>query len=553
MNKKEIRKIFNFNSIILKDKTIEYYGYDPDSLGKSSAKFIIATCRFCGKEHHIRKGFFNKAGSACHKACKLIEQGSFSPMLDHDRREKAMKKIEEKYGTRYASQNTKIAAKISKSKRNLDAIERVKQTVLDKYGVDNVSKDESIKKKIKNTFKSKYNKDHPMQVKSIKDQVKKTCINKYGVDNPLKDKDILQRSVESFRKHVFNNPDKYPYVTVLRKKEFWDDLESSSLKKVCEKFGLSYQTVASFMSRDEFKDKFQDTYSFPKCQAQNLIQSTLENLGLKCDRNRRDVISPKELDIYIQDQNFAIEYNGSIWHSEKMNSSIEARKKHIYKTQLCHQKGIRLFHIFEHQWIERESQIMNFIKSALNINKRRIFARSCQLTNTNEKQFINDNHIQGYGFRTIKWFNLVYKGEVVASMTASKHHRQGNSEKDVILNRLCFADGISAVGGSSKLFKYFAIWAKNEGYQRILSWSDNCWTEGNIYNVLGFNLEKEYGPDYFYYDTQQKRYRSKQSQRKSATKCPEGMTEREWCIQRGLYRIWDCGKKKWTYDLISEI
>ena len=35
----------------------------------------------------------------------------------------------------------------------------------------------------------------------------------------------------------------------------------------------------------------------------------------------------------------------------------------------------------------------------------------------------------------------------------------------------------------SKLFKHFIGWAKNNKYNKIISWSDNSWTEGNVYKI----------------------------------------------------------------------
>jgi len=104
-------------------------------------------------------------------------------------------------------------------------------------------------------------------------------------------------------------------------------------------------------------------------------------------------------------------------------------------------------------------------------------------------------------------------------------------------------------GGATKLFKRFKEWSHKQNYRSIISWSDNSWTQGKIYPILGFNLDAEYPPDYFYWDIKNRRYASKQSQQKKKTGCPKGMTEREWCMERGLYRIWDCGKKKWIYQL----
>jgi len=445
---KEIRKTFNFTSEILIDETISRFGYNPDILGKSSAKFIVATCRFCGKPHEIRKGFFNKSGSACHKECKLKEQGSFSPMLDKNKREKALLAIQEKYGSIYASQNKEVANKISETKKN----------------------------KKRKHFRKKYDILDPLLVQKVKDNTKQMLLEKYGRD--------------------------------------------------------------FFASNDDIKK-----------QKQEEIYNLLKNENQNCLLNDKLVISPLELGIYIPDKKFAIEYNRPFWNSEFFLDTKEAKNRHFYKTNMCREKGIRLFHIFEHDWLNRKVQIWNFIKTILGLNTERIMARKCKVDNSSCADFIDYNHIQGYGQGTIKYFNLVYSNEIVASMTASHHHRQNNKEDNIILNRLCFKDGVSVQGGSSKLFSEFTKWARNEGYKSIISWSDTRYTEGNIYNILGFKLEKEYDPDYFYWNTHKNCYVSKQSQQKKKTNCPEGMTERDWCQQNGLFRVYDSGKKLWMYNL----
>jgi hypothetical protein len=99
------------------------------------------------------------------------------------------------------------------------------------------------------------------------------------------------------------------------------------------------------------------------------------------------------------------------------------------------------------------------------------------------------------------------------------------------------------------LFSAFIDWAKKENYDSVVSWSDNSYSNGNIYEILGFKMQKEYGPDYFYFDLKNNCYKSKQSQKKSSTGCTEEQTERDWCYEHGLYRIWDVGKKKWTFKL----
>jgi hypothetical protein len=265
---------------------------------------------------------------------------------------------------------------------------------------------------------------------------------------------------------------------------------------------------------------------------------------------KKHKINKNAFDLFHASKKITLNFNRNLWHSEKFITDTKiARNKHLDKLKLCREKGIRLFQIFEHQWDARSNQVINFIRTILGCNEITVPGRKCEVTNVDAKQFIDDHHIQGKTRSVIKYFNLEYEGEIVASMTASRHHRQNAGENDIVLSRLCFKSNTNVQGGASKLFKHFKEWAKKEGYNRIISWSDNCWTEGNVYRVLDFDLDKEYGPDYFYWDVNKHKYHSKQSQKKKSVGCPDGMTEREWCIERGLFRVWDCGKKKWIFNI----
>ncbi len=568
------RKIFNFTSETLPELTIKEEGYHPDKFGKTSNKFIWATCRFCGKPSRLRKGQFIKKGSACHKECRFKEQSiSGSPFKDESVREKAKQTNLKKYGSEHANQNQEIARRISEGRKKAQS--KITNTNLDKYGVENPFQSEEIKSKIRQTNLKKYGHEHAMQSDEIKEKTKQTNRDRHGVDNPMQVAKIHDQAVQTnidrygypypmqnpevqvFAQEKFADTVKidesgyYKLINVLRGDQFWKRMKQcdATLQELCDEFDVDYRSATSRLLFDEFRDKYYKHYAFPRQQQQKQVKELIESYGMKVIFNDRKTIAPLELDIFIPEKKFAIEFNGNYWHSEACLNSEDAKYKHITKTRKCQQNGIRLFHVFEHQWQTRQSQILNFIKSILGVNAVKIPARKCTVTNDECRQFFDDNHIQGYGARTIKFFNLVYDGQIVASMTASKHHRQNTDAGVIILNRLCFKDGFNLQGGSSKLFRRLVEWARAEGYNKILSWSDNCWTEGKVYEVLDFVMEQEYAPDYFYWDVKKHQVVSKQSQQKKKTGCPDGMTEREWCIERGLYRTWDCGKKKWVYRL----
>src|SRR5690606_28781538 len=105
------RKIFNYESVILETETYNEFEYNSKDLSEKSFKYVIATCRFCGKPHKIKYRIFLKSGSACHRECSIEEQKINSPFKDKNTRKKALEKIKDKYGSVYASQNNEIAKK----------------------------------------------------------------------------------------------------------------------------------------------------------------------------------------------------------------------------------------------------------------------------------------------------------------------------------------------------------------------------------------------------------------------------------------------------------
>jgi hypothetical protein len=459
--------------------------------------------------------------------------------------------------------------------KNNSKTQKTSVTNLEKYGVDNVFQSEKIKEKIRKSHMKKYGVDHHMKNDVVKNKMIKTLLEKYGVDNILKD-NLVKEKIKSTNKdrYGFDNPMKnkgiaekskilhrevvkdnvnnnYDLINILRDDDFWKKMktEKYSLNELCIEYNLNYGSLTNRLLSEEFYKKYYECYSFPKQQKQKEIFDILVGMGLDVILNDRSIISPLELDIYIPDKKIAIEFNGSYWHSEACLSSIEARNKHINKLKLCRNKKIRLFNIFENTWDDRKIQYFNLIKTSLGLNSINIGARECDINEDICKDFYDKYHIQGYGRRTIKFFNLIYDNEIIASISASKHHRQNSSKENIVLNRLCFKDNYNVSGGAGRLFKHLVKWAKNEGYLKIISFSDNCWTDGNIYNILGFNCIKEYGPDYFYWNIKNRNYLSKQSQKKKNTGCPIGKTERQWSIENGLYRIYDCGKKLWEYDI----
>ena len=82
----------------------------------------------------------------------------------------------------------------SKECRKIGVTKSLKKTCIEKYGIDNPSKLESIKSKKIETSLKNYGVKNPLQSSAVKQKSKNTCSEKYGVDNPQKNREIRQKT-----------------------------------------------------------------------------------------------------------------------------------------------------------------------------------------------------------------------------------------------------------------------------------------------------------------------------------------------------------------------
>jgi hypothetical protein len=159
-----------------------------------------------------------------------------------------------------------------------------------------------------------------------------------------------------------------------------------------------------------------------------------------------------------------------------------------------------------------------------------------------------NNHIQGYVNSNIK-LGLFHKQELVSLMTfgglrkslGSKHK---NNHWEML--RFCNKLNTTVVGGSSKLFNFFI---KNYSPIEITSYSDNRFFNGSLYETLGFKFIKNTGINYFYVKNGKREHRFKYRKDMLVKQGFDSeMTEHQIMLERKIYRIYDCGNKKWVWS-----
>ena len=256
------------------------------------------------------------------------------------------------------------------------------------------------------------------------------------------------------------------------------------------------------------------------------------------------------IDLYVAAKRVGIEYHGLYYHHE-LSPAPRGPEYHARKLQEARKEGIRLLQVFEDEWNTRRSAVEEVLFSSLGRYGRRIGARKCavrEIPLAEARNFMARYHLQGASRRAIVACGLFYGEDLVGAATLARHHR--HVPGTLVFDRLCFGRGVQVVGGASRLFAFLERAARERGAERIVTWSDNRWSEGNVYRQLGFVREADLPPDYQYVVVKNPKERlSKQSQKKSAVRCPAGKTEHEWALERGLARIWDCGKVRWSKHL----
>ena len=121
--------------------------------------------------------------------------------------------------------------------------QKIKQTCLEKYGVDNYNKTKESKEKIKQTCLEKYGVEYFWQSDECKEKIKQTCLEKYGVDSPLKSEKIRNKGKQTcLEKYGVDNPAKL--------EENKEKVKQTCLKK--------YGTISTTQCK-EIRDKIKQT------------------------------------------------------------------------------------------------------------------------------------------------------------------------------------------------------------------------------------------------------------------------------------------------------
>lgn len=275
------------------------------------------------------------------------------------------------------------------------------------------------------------------------------------------------------------------------------------------------------------------------------------------EQHNRELLEGKEIDIYIPEYKIGMEYNGSAYHAT-VNNIYENKPKTYHRDKFlsAKHKGIHLIQIFDVDWDRNQDKIKMYLKSLLMKNER-IYARQTKIVKLSKQEaheFIDQYHIQGKAQLGAIAYGLVKDGVLYSVMTFDRLRMKTAPDNHFELHRYCVRDGYTVLGGAEKLFKHF-INEYNPPY--ILSYSDNDYFLGGIYERLKFENAGQCTPRYYWYLNGVELKREKCQLKHLRELYPELLQEaydvnasnKEVYVMQslGAQQVWRSGNTKWEW------
>lgn len=439
----------------------------------------------------------------------------------------------------------------------------VKQTTQQKYGVDHVMKLDSTKQKVKAQWQAKYSVDNPAQASIVQNKIKQTNQKKYGVDCVLKNKNIQERIKNvNLEKYGFENPAQnsrvrekiistrrknyYPATTLsLLENQSWLQKQNTDGKTVAE-IANELAVSPSNLSKIFHQLQLNIVRHQHSAQERKLYDRFCDSYAI--DRNTRSVIGPKEIDLYFKDYKLGVEINGIYFHSEKFHKT---ENYHLEKTLEAQNKGISLLHFWDFEIESKTHIVENLILSHLGGISSKINARQTkviELDKKSKKNFLDQYHLQGNCASSID-LGLVHKDNLVMIACFSPNRFSKKAEYELV--RLCSAGDTSVRGGVGKLISYFSKkYMKKQ--ERLVSYADRRYSNGNVYEQVGFKFSNHSPPGFFYVDRQGNHAGSRHRWQKHLLEQKLDIYDSNLPAEVNMkmnnyYRVWDCGQSVYIY------
>jgi hypothetical protein len=501
--------------------------------------------------------------------------------------EKRIKTNNERYGGNSPANSTKV-------------VEKIKNTIKERYGVDSINKIPGVKEKIIETNLNKYGTEWSSQSKTIKEKSKKNLLEKWGVDCTqklpfvkektiktnqskwgfncnLSSKEVRKNILKTFKeKYVGGHPSKDPLVrekTKLTNIENWGVDHPSKTKKIKDKIAKS--NTKQWLNRiglsdENFIKKDEDGYYVLFCDVEKK-EYKIHPVTYNRRKRNGEVVS-----IYLNPLNkyysngerellgfIKTLYDGEILTNNRSvlgnyeldifiptlnlafeyngmyfhSDNFKPKKYHQNKFLKAKEKDVRLIQVWEDEWFNEREKIESYIKHVLNKTERKIYARNCEV------KFIGVDEYKNFceknhlqGYSRAKHKIGLYHNNILMSVMSFCTPRV-KSKTYFEWEMIRFCNKLGYnVIGGGS--KLFKFFVKHIKPTSIITYSDLDKFHSSFYSSIGFKFHGITEPSLFYYDGNERINRFK--------------LRKEKIIEKGInidkyHKIYGSGNSKWVY------
>lgn len=269
------------------------------------------------------------------------------------------------------------------------------------------------------------------------------------------------------------------------------------------------------------------------------------------------IINGVEVDIYLPQKRFAIEFNGVYWHSE---AAGRGKGYHQRKAKACQDAGVMLYQVWEDDWERNAAIILRGILHRIGemqtlcsilpeldpLHFTKTPARKAKVHALNfaeTTRFMIENHVQGTALGTHYLGLKNHSGDVVAALIIKRVGKFSPGRYSIER----YATIGVVPGGFTKLLSYAE---KNLNVRSWVTFADYSISDGGLYEANGFVAETMIPPDYSYLVSGKRvhkfNYRLARFRKDPELQWEEGLSERELALLNKLYRVWDSGKVRYV-------
>ncbi len=435
-----------------------------------------------------------------------------------------------------------------KSKESLNSI---KKHNIKNYGVDYFFQTDEFKTKFKETSLKNHGVDNPSKSHAVIEKIKQTNLENFGVSNWLKVKKNRENISQKIERSHKNKRDNIIRESNIPIEEVKYDLEKNKVTILCKKCNSESIFSGSFYKKKINIAQNPCLICNPPLKQESkgeieLYEFIAKNYSGRIIKNYKVEQGNKEIDIFLPEINVGFEFDGVYWHSE----IFKGKRQNLNKKIQVEANGIRLYNIWEDLWISKNEIVKSRVLNILGNTQKIIYGRKChikQITPKEEKEFLLGSHLQGYVPSKIK-IGLFLEDELVGLMTFGNRRKalgSANIQNQYELLRYCSKINTKVIGGASKLFKHFLC---NYEVDSVISYQDNSWGMGNLYQNLGFKLEDKPKPNYWWCKGNLRfhRYNFRKDLLIKKGHDPQ-KTESQIMTEEGYYKLWDYGNYKWIF------